>query len=71
MNFQISNLRFICKHGNLSFKSYHPTKKYILVVGPVPEKKFNEIIFLILSPDPATKRDVHFLKYLIYVRRWE
>ena len=30
-------------------------------------KKYSEIVFTILSPDPATKKDVHFLKYPIYV----
>nr|QVX29003.1 cytochrome f [Galactia jussiaeana] len=55
------------KIGNLSFQNYRPTKKNIIVVGPVPGQKYNEITFPILSPDPATKRDVHFLKYPIYV----
>ncbi|XP_047182174.1 cytochrome f-like [Vigna umbellata] len=55
------------KIGNLSFQNYRPTKKYILVVGPVPGQKYNEITFPILSPDPASKRDIHFLKYPIYV----
>ncbi|KAK4733674.1 hypothetical protein R3W88_007935 [Solanum pinnatisectum] len=47
--------------------SYRPNKTNILVVGPVPGKKYSEITFPILSPDPATKKDVHFLKYPIYV----
>ncbi|CAN2060259.1 unnamed protein product [Malus fusca] len=34
---------------------------------PVPGQKYSEITFPILSPDPATKKDVHFLKYPIYV----
>lgn len=55
------------KIGNLSFQSYHPTQKNILVVGPVSGQKYSEIVFPILSPDPATKKDVHFLKYPIYV----
>ncbi|KAL0532261.1 hypothetical protein IC582_031651 [Cucumis melo] len=55
------------KMGNLSFQSYRPTKKNILVIGPVPGQKYSEITFPILSPDPATKKDVHFLKYPIYV----
>ncbi|MQL82472.1 hypothetical protein Taro_014964 [Colocasia esculenta] len=55
------------KIGNLSFQSYHPTKKNILVVGPVPGQKYREIVFPILSPDLATRKDVHFLKYPIYV----
>uniref|UniRef100_UPI0031F3907B cytochrome f n=1 Tax=Platylobium rotundum TaxID=3041826 RepID=UPI0031F3907B len=55
------------KIGNLSFQSYRPTKENILVVGPVPGQKYSEITFPILSPDPTTKRGVHFLKYPIYV----
>nr|YP_010991271.1 cytochrome f [Psittacanthus schiedeanus]WOX61544.1 cytochrome f [Psittacanthus schiedeanus] len=52
---------------NLSFQSYRPTKKNILVIGPVPGQKYSEISFPIISPDPATNKDVHFLKYPIYV----
>ncbi|QHO46263.1 Cytochrome f [Arachis hypogaea] len=48
------------------FKAIVPQKK-ILVVGPVPGQKYSEITFPILSPNPATERDVHFLKYPIYV----
>ena len=55
------------KISNLSFQSYRPTKKNILVVGPVPGQKYSEITFPILSPDPATKKEAHFLKYPIYV----
>nr|YP_010330690.1 cytochrome f [Pilea dolichocarpa]UNY33829.1 cytochrome f [Pilea dolichocarpa] len=55
------------KMGNLSFQSYCPTKKNILVIGPVPGQKYSEITFPILSPDPATKKGAHFLKYPIYV----
>nr|YP_010145029.1 cytochrome f [Elsholtzia densa]QQL92433.1 cytochrome f [Elsholtzia densa]QVL24902.1 cytochrome f [Elsholtzia densa]QWV61541.1 cytochrome f [Elsholtzia densa var. ianthina]WCH61685.1 cytochrome f [Elsholtzia densa] len=55
------------KIGNLSFLSYRPNKKNILVIGPVPGQKYSEIAFPILSPDPTTKKDAHFLKYPIYV----
>nr|QCB91373.1 cytochrome f [Coptis chinensis var. brevisepala] len=55
------------KMGNLSFQSYRPTKKNILVIGPVPGQKYSEITFPILSPDPVTKKDAYFLKYPIYV----
>ncbi|KAB2065717.1 hypothetical protein ES319_A09G108900v1 [Gossypium barbadense] len=55
------------KIGNLSFQNYRPTKKNILVIGPVPGKKYSEITFPILSPDPASNKDAHFLKYPIYV----
>nr|AUT83468.1 cytochrome f [Carex pallescens] len=55
------------KIGNLSFQSYRPNKKNILVIGPVPGQKYSEIVFPILSPDPSTKKDIHFLKYPLYV----
>jgi len=55
------------KVGNLSFQSYRPSQKNILVIGPVSGQKYSEITFPILSPDPATKKDIHFLKYPIYV----
>ncbi|KAH0446746.1 hypothetical protein IEQ34_024416 [Dendrobium chrysotoxum] len=48
------------KMGNLSFQCYRPNKRKILVIGPVPGQKSSEIVFPILSPDPATKKDVHF-----------
>nr|YP_010707899.1 cytochrome f [Helicanthes elasticus]WCQ87243.1 cytochrome f [Helicanthes elasticus] len=52
---------------NLSFQNYRPTKKNILVMGPVTGQKYSEISFPIISPDPSTNKDVHFLKYPIYV----
>ncbi|KAH0849733.1 LOW QUALITY PROTEIN: hypothetical protein HID58_096134, partial [Brassica napus] len=54
------------KIGNL-FSELSPKKKNILVIGPVPGQKYSEITFPILAPDPATNKDVHFLKYPIYV----
>nr|YP_010194409.1 PetA [Pallavicinia lyellii]QZZ24685.1 PetA [Pallavicinia lyellii]QZZ24769.1 PetA [Pallavicinia lyellii] len=55
------------KIGNLFFQPYSEYRKNILVVGPVPGKKYSEITFPILSPDPATNKETHFLKYPIYV----
>nr|AKZ30130.1 cytochrome f [Goodenia rosea] len=55
------------KMDNLSFQSYRPNQKNIIVIGPVPGQKYSEISFPILSPDPAIKKDIHFLKYPIYV----
>nr|AND47824.1 apocytochrome f of cytochrome b6/f complex [Sphagnum strictum] len=53
--------------GNLYFQSHSPDKKNILVVGPVPGKKYSEIVFPLLSPDPSANKEAHFLKYPIYV----
>uniref|UniRef100_UPI0031F392AB cytochrome f n=1 Tax=Taxillus sericus TaxID=3134733 RepID=UPI0031F392AB len=52
---------------NISFQSYRPSKKNIIVMGPVTGQKYSEISFPIISPDPSTNKDVHFLKYPIYV----
>jgi apocytochrome f len=46
---------------------YSPTKENILVVGPISGDKYQDIIFPILSPDPAKNKDVFFVKYPIYV----
>nr|YP_009548331.1 cytochrome f [Bommeria hispida]AYW15152.1 cytochrome f [Bommeria hispida] len=55
------------KLGKLSFQSYRPGKENIIVVGPVPGKLYSEIVFPVLSPDPGTNKEAHFLKYPIYV----
>jgi apocytochrome f len=55
------------KVGNLYYQPYSPEKKNILVVGPVPGKKYSEMVVPILAPDPATNKKVSFLKYPIYL----
>merc|ERR1712224_563603 len=42
-------------------------QKSILVVGPVPGKKYQEIVFPILAPNPETEGGVAYLKYPIYL----
>jgi apocytochrome f len=55
------------KVGNLYYQPYSPDKKNILVVGPVPGKKYSEMVIPILSPDPATNKKVSYLKYPIFL----
>nr|YP_009184749.1 apocytochrome f of cytochrome b6/f complex [Oogamochlamys gigantea]ALO62776.1 apocytochrome f of cytochrome b6/f complex [Oogamochlamys gigantea] len=55
------------KVGNLYYQPYSPEKKNILVVGPVPGKKYSEMVVPILSPDPAKNKNVSYLKYPIYL----
>ena len=55
------------KVGKAYFQEYSPTRKNILVIGPVPAKKYQEITFPILSPDPTTDKSIHYLKYPLYV----
>jgi apocytochrome f len=47
--------------------SYSDSKQNILVVGPIPGDNHQKIVFPILAPNPAENRDVHFIKYPIYV----
>jgi apocytochrome f len=55
------------KVGNLYYQPYSPDKKNILVVGPVPGKKYSEMVIPLLSPDPAKNKNVSYLKYPIYL----
>nr|NP_050854.1 cytochrome f [Nephroselmis olivacea]Q9TKZ1.1 RecName: Full=Cytochrome f; Flags: Precursor [Nephroselmis olivacea]AAD54825.1 apocytochrome f of cytochrome b6/f complex [Nephroselmis olivacea] len=55
------------KVGKLYFQQYSPEHPNVIVVGPLPGKKYNEMVFPILAPNPATNKDVHFLKYPIYL----
>jgi apocytochrome f len=50
----------------LYFQPYSPENKNILVVGPVPGKKYQEIVFPILTPNPESNKRVNYLKYSIY-----
>jgi apocytochrome f len=54
------------KLKNLYFQPYASDKKNIIVVGPVPGKKYSEMVFPILSPDPKVNKEANFLKYPIY-----
>ena len=55
------------KVGKLYFQPYSEDKQNILIVGPVPGKKYSEMTFPLLSPDPATNKDVNYLTYPIYL----
>jgi apocytochrome f len=53
--------------GKLYYQPYSESKQNIIVVGPVPGKKYSEMVFPILSPDPTKNKEVHYLNYPIYV----
>jgi len=52
--------------GKLFFQSYSDEQKNILVVGPVPGKKYQNIIFPVLTPNPETEKRANYLKYPVY-----
>ena len=53
--------------GKLYFQPYSAEKKNILVVGPIPGRKYQERIFPILAPRPESGKGVGYLKYSIYL----
>jgi apocytochrome f len=54
------------KTKGVFIQPYSKTKPNILVVGPISGDKNREIVFPILSPDPAQNKEVNFLNYPIY-----
>ena len=55
------------KVGKLYFQPYSEDKKNIIIVGPVPGKKYSEMTFPILAPDPAKSKNVNYLTYPVYL----
>ena len=53
------------KTKGVFIQPYSKTKPNILVVGPISGDKNREIVFPILSPDPAQNKEVNFLNYPI------
>jgi apocytochrome f len=54
------------KINGLYFQPYSEDKKNMIVIGPIPGDEHQEIVFPILSPDPATNKNIHFGKYSIH-----
>jgi len=55
------------KTKGVFIQPYSKTKTNILVVGPISGDKNREIVFPVLSPDPAQDKGVNYLNYPIYV----
>jgi len=55
------------KNKGVFIAPYSAKSDNILVVGPIKGDTHQEITFPVLSPDPATNKNVNFLKYPIYV----
>ena len=53
--------------GSTYFMPYSPEEENIVLVGPVPGEQYQEIVFPVLSPDPATDKNIHFGKNLVFV----
>jgi apocytochrome f len=49
------------------FSQYSDDQPNILLVGPIPGDQHQEVVFPLLSPDPATDSKIHFGKYQLHV----
>ena len=49
------------------FSEYSDDQPNVILVGPIPGDQHQEIVFPVLSPDPATDSNIHFGKYSIHV----
>jgi len=52
--------------AGVNFQKYKPDTDNIIVVGPLPGDQHQEIVFPVLSPDPATDKNIHFGKYSVH-----
>lgn len=55
------------KVGDLYFQPYSETQENIVLVGPLPGEQYQEIVFPVLSPNPASDKNVHFGKYAVHL----
>jgi apocytochrome f len=53
--------------AGIYYTQYSDDQPNILLVGPLPGDDHREIVFPVLSPDPATDSSIHFGKYQVHV----
>lgn len=51
----------------LFYQSYADGQDNVVIIGPLPGEDHQKIVFPILSPDPATDKNIHFGKYPIHL----
>ncbi|BAZ40898.1 apocytochrome f [Calothrix sp. NIES-4101] len=53
--------------GDTYFQSYGEGKDNVIIVGPLPGEQYQEIVFPVLSPNPATDKSIQFGKYSVHL----
>ena len=53
--------------GDVYFQPYTEDSENVLLVGPIPGEQYQEIVFPVLSPNPATDKNIHFGKYSVHL----
>ena len=54
------------KTKDIYYQPYSDTQQNIVLVGPISGDDYSEIVFPVLSPDPAKDKNIHFLKYAVH-----
>ena len=49
------------------YQQYREDQDNVIIVGPLPGDQYQELVFPVLSPDPATDKTAHFGKYAVHV----
>ncbi|ACK64837.1 cytochrome f [Rippkaea orientalis PCC 8801] len=55
------------KIEGLYFQPYREDQENVVIVGPLPGDQYQEIVFPVLSPDPATNKSIEFGKYSVHL----
>ncbi|MGK7886082.1 MAG: cytochrome f, partial [Crocosphaera sp.] len=53
--------------GSVYFQPYREDQENVVIVGPLPGEQYQEIVFPVLSPNPAEDRNVNFGKYQVHL----
>jgi apocytochrome f len=53
--------------GDVYFQPYGEGKDNVVIVGPLPGEQYQEIVFPVLSPNPANDKNIHFGKYAVHL----
>ncbi|WP_034934896.1 cytochrome f [Gloeocapsa sp. PCC 73106] len=55
------------KVGGVYFQTYREDQENVVIVGPLPGDQYQEIVFPVLSPDPAQDKNINFGKYAVHL----
>lgn len=55
------------KVGGVYFQPYRDDQDNVIIAGPLPGEQYQEIVVPVLSPDPATDKNVRFGKYSVHL----
>jgi apocytochrome f len=55
------------KVGSLYFQQYKEGQDNVVIVGPLPGEQYQEVVFPVLSPNPAENKNIHFGKYQVHL----